>query len=62
MDVKIRDYFSKPKEVHQQKNVGNLVLNKQTWRGTTKQKVISNNGIEAAGEIRKVVCNRIMQS
>jgi len=40
------------------KILGNHVIDKQTWRGTTRQIVISNSGIEAAGEIKKVVFNR----
>jgi hypothetical protein len=53
MDVKICDYFSKQKRVPTANNLGNPALDKQTWSGTTKQIVISNSGIEAAGEKRK---------
>ena len=48
-------FFSKPKDTRQQKNLGNPVLDKQTCWGTTKQIVISNSGIETAGEKKKVV-------
>ena len=37
------------------------MLDKQTWRGTTKEIVINNNGIEATGEEKESGFNRIIK-